>query len=157
MTMPKTMPVQNLLRYISFQSIRNHEKKNNAWNIRRMVNETIVPATQHIILKIVGFQEISSQYGFLSKVLALSHFQILTKAQFFTSFKVSYKVFHFFFALEQRVIKTDLIILFQKTFFPNVKGFISHESSSFENKWLRYPKIATNSKKKEMERLELLP
>ena len=58
-----------------------------------------------------------------------------------------------------RVIETGLILLFQKTFIPIVKGFISHkvESSSFENKWLRYPKIATNSKKKEMERLELLP
>ena len=33
---------------------RNYEK-NNTWNIRRLVDETIVPATQHIILKIVGF------------------------------------------------------------------------------------------------------
>ena len=31
-------------------------KKNNTWNIRRLVNETIVPATQRIILKIVGFK-----------------------------------------------------------------------------------------------------
>ena len=39
-------------------SARNHEKKkNNTWNIRSLVNETIVPSTQHIILKIVGFQE----------------------------------------------------------------------------------------------------
>ena len=62
-----------------------------------------------------------------------------------------------FFALEQRVMKTGSIFLFQKIFIPIVKGFISQESSSFENKWLRYPKIATNSKKEEMERLELLP
>ena len=27
------------------------------WNIRHLVDETIDPATQHIILKIVGFQE----------------------------------------------------------------------------------------------------
>ena len=37
--------------------------------------------------------------------------------------------------------------MYQKIFIPIVKGFISQESSSFENKWLRYPKIATNSKK----------
>ena len=30
-------------------------KKNNALNIRRLVNETVVPSTQCIILKIVGF------------------------------------------------------------------------------------------------------
>ena len=35
---------------------RNYEKKN-TWNIRRLVNEMIVPATQYIILKIVGFHE----------------------------------------------------------------------------------------------------
>ena len=36
---------------------RNYEK--NTWNIRRLVNETIIPSTQRIILKIVGslFQE----------------------------------------------------------------------------------------------------
>ena len=32
-------------------------KKNNTWNIRCLVNETIVQATQRIILKIVGFYE----------------------------------------------------------------------------------------------------
>ena len=32
-------------------------KKNNTWNIRRLVDESFVPATQHI-LKIVGFQEL---------------------------------------------------------------------------------------------------
>ena len=31
-------------------------KKNDAWNIRRLVDESFVPATQRIILKIVGFQ-----------------------------------------------------------------------------------------------------
>ena len=31
-------------------------KKNNAWNIRRLVDESFVPATKRIILKIVGFQ-----------------------------------------------------------------------------------------------------
>ena len=36
------------------KSIRNYEK-NNAWNIRRLVDESFVPATQRIILKIVGF------------------------------------------------------------------------------------------------------
>ena len=35
------------------KSIRN--KKNNAWNIRHLVDELFVPATQRIILKIVGF------------------------------------------------------------------------------------------------------
>ena len=30
-------------------------KKNNTWNIRGLVNEMIVPSTQCIILKIVGF------------------------------------------------------------------------------------------------------
>ena len=30
-------------------------RKNNTWNIRRLVDEAFVPATQHIILKIVGF------------------------------------------------------------------------------------------------------
>ena len=34
---------------------RNYEKKICTWNIRRLVNETIVPLTQCIILKIVGF------------------------------------------------------------------------------------------------------
>ena len=33
---------------------RNYEKKN-TWSIRRLVNDTIVPSTQRIILKIVGF------------------------------------------------------------------------------------------------------
>ena len=49
------------------------------------------------------------------------------------------------------------MILFQKIFIPNVKGSFLTNLLPFENKWLRYPKIATNSKKKEMERLELLP
>ena len=35
---------------------RNYAKKNNTWNLKRLVNETIVPATQCIILEIVGFQ-----------------------------------------------------------------------------------------------------
>ena len=30
-------------------------KKSNTWNIRHLAYETIVPSTQHIILKIVGF------------------------------------------------------------------------------------------------------
>ena len=34
---------------------RNYEKKNNTWNIRRLVDESFVPATQRIILKIVEF------------------------------------------------------------------------------------------------------
>ena len=34
---------------------RNYEKKNDTWNIRRLVNERIVPSTQRIILKIAGF------------------------------------------------------------------------------------------------------
>ena len=37
---------------------RNCEKKINTWNIRRLINETIVPSTQRIILKIVGFLNI---------------------------------------------------------------------------------------------------
>ena len=36
------------------KSIRNYEK-NNAWNIRRLVDELFVPSTQRIKLKIVGF------------------------------------------------------------------------------------------------------
>ena len=38
------------------KSIRNYEKKNNAWNIRRLVDDSFVPLTQRIILKIDGFQ-----------------------------------------------------------------------------------------------------
>ena len=34
-------------------------KNNNAWNIRRLVDESFVPATQRIILKIVGFYIVS--------------------------------------------------------------------------------------------------
>ena len=30
-------------------------KKNNSWNIRHLVDESFVPVTQYIILKIVGF------------------------------------------------------------------------------------------------------
>ena len=33
-------------------------KKNDTWNIRRLVDEMIVPSTQRIILKIVGFLNI---------------------------------------------------------------------------------------------------
>ena len=36
------------------KSIRNCEK-NNTWNLRRLVDESFVPATQRIILKIEGF------------------------------------------------------------------------------------------------------
>ena len=32
-------------------------KKNNTWNITRLVNESFVPANQRIILKIDGFLE----------------------------------------------------------------------------------------------------
>ena len=32
---------------------RNNEKKNNTWNIRFLVDELFVPATQSMILKIV--------------------------------------------------------------------------------------------------------
>ena len=34
---------------------RNYEKNNPTWNIRSLVNESFVPSTQHIILKIDGF------------------------------------------------------------------------------------------------------
>ena len=37
---------------------RNYEKKN-TWNIRRLVVSPSEPATQRIILKIVGFQEMN--------------------------------------------------------------------------------------------------
>ena len=37
-------------------------KNNNTLNIRRLVDETIIPSTQHIILKIVGF--LISKYVF---------------------------------------------------------------------------------------------
>ena len=33
-------------------------KNNNTWNIRHLVDETIVPSTKPIILKIVGFVDI---------------------------------------------------------------------------------------------------
>ena len=36
-------------------NIQEIMKKNNTWNIRRLVLESFVPATQRIILKIVGF------------------------------------------------------------------------------------------------------
>ena len=36
---------------------RKYEKKDSIWNIRHLVDETINPATQRIILKIVGFLE----------------------------------------------------------------------------------------------------
>ena len=38
-------------------------KKNNAWNIRRLVDESFVPSTQRIILKIVGFHEVHMVRG----------------------------------------------------------------------------------------------
>ena len=41
-------------------------KKNNTWNIRRLVNEMIVPSTQRIILKIVGFLDFVTSNSFLS-------------------------------------------------------------------------------------------
>ena len=34
---------------------RNYEKKNDTWNIRHLVDELFVPATQRIILMIVKF------------------------------------------------------------------------------------------------------
>ena len=37
-------------------------KKNNAWNIRRLVDKSFVPASQRIILKIVGFQNLDMIY-----------------------------------------------------------------------------------------------
>ena len=43
-------------RIFSKNFARNYEK-NNAWNIRCLVNETSVPLTQCIILKIFGFLE----------------------------------------------------------------------------------------------------
>ena len=41
---------------------RNYEK-DNTWNIRRLVDESFVPATQCIILKIVGFLVLLSPWG----------------------------------------------------------------------------------------------
>ena len=44
-------------------------KKNNAWNIRHLVNELFVPsthATQRIILKIVGFATYRLRSSFLA-------------------------------------------------------------------------------------------
>ena len=43
-------------------------KKNNTWNIRRLVDETIVPWTQRIILKIVGFLDTLRKKPLLSKM-----------------------------------------------------------------------------------------
>ena len=42
-------------------------KKNDTWNIRHLVDETIVLATQRIILKIVGFHECERKNKFLIK------------------------------------------------------------------------------------------
>ena len=41
-------------------------KKYNAWNIRRLVDESLVPATKQIILKIVGFQNKTGAKSLLS-------------------------------------------------------------------------------------------
>ena len=49
------------LRVLSAQSLSEIVKKNNTWNIRRLVDESFGPATQRIILKIVRFQ--SSELG----------------------------------------------------------------------------------------------
>ena len=46
---------------------RNYEKKKNTWNIRRLVDESFIPATQRIILKIDGFLVVNAQ------VLVLVH------------------------------------------------------------------------------------
>ena len=59
---------------------RNYEK-NNTWNIIRLVNETIVPSTQRIILKIVGFyvRELCIDHlsAFVEKSLCLfTHFEL---------------------------------------------------------------------------------
>ena len=53
---PSIIFFHNLLQnpLIGHKSIRNYEK-NNAWKIRRLVDDSFVPATQRIILKIVGF------------------------------------------------------------------------------------------------------
>ena len=43
-------------------------KKDNTWNIRRLVDESFIPTIQRIILKIVGFQVASSCNGMLLKL-----------------------------------------------------------------------------------------
>ena len=43
-------------------------KKDNTWNIRRLVDESFIPTIQRIILKIVGFQVASSFNGMLLKL-----------------------------------------------------------------------------------------
>ena len=43
-------------------------KQDNAWNIGRLVDNSLIPATQCIILKIVGFQVASSCNGMLLKL-----------------------------------------------------------------------------------------
>ena len=50
----KTGPFKALYFYIAKNFARYYEKRN-TWNIRQLVDESFVPATQRIILKIVGF------------------------------------------------------------------------------------------------------
>ena len=44
-------------------------KKNNTWNSRCLVNESFVPATQRIILKIVGFMQVPFLFSLMKLFL----------------------------------------------------------------------------------------
>ena len=46
-----------MIKMISVKNFARNYEKNNAWNIRCLVNETSVPVNQRIILKIAGFLE----------------------------------------------------------------------------------------------------
>ena len=64
---------------------RNYEKKNNIWNIRHLVNESFVPATQRpsiLYMKIVGFHV---------SLATMLRYDIMTKLCFDISIQFSEK------------------------------------------------------------------
>ena len=54
------------------KDLQEINKKNNTWNIRRLVGETIVSSTQHIIVKIVRFLNRARSLPILSMVVVSS-------------------------------------------------------------------------------------
>ena len=55
-------------------------KRNNAWNIRRLVDESFVPSTQRIMLKIVGFLAAKAD-------TVLCHFNLWLKSEWLSEKK----------------------------------------------------------------------
>ena len=65
---------------------RNYEKKTiQIQNIRRFANETNVQLTQHIVLKIVGFQGCMSHRKFTAIKLKLNHKTLSKRSCLITS------------------------------------------------------------------------